>query len=81
MPATRPRLCGIGDEGRFVLDAGIGVAVAEFSRTERVEHLGVGRDLGRAKRLYTFRDRLIIHRSAKAGTTLRSPKAMADKAN
>jgi hypothetical protein len=54
---------GVGDEGRLVLDARIGVAVAELGRAERVEGLGVGRNLSGAECLDVLRDGIFIRRS------------------
>src|ERR1019366_1752565 len=54
---------GVSDEGRLVLDPGIGVAVAELRRAERVESFGVGRHLSRAECLYVLRHGLFIRRS------------------
>jgi len=53
------------------------VAVAELSRTKRVEALGVGGNLGRPERLNALGDRLFIRRAAKAGTIPTSPMASA----
>src|SRR5258708_17865698 len=42
---------GVGDEGRLVLDPGIGVAEAELRRAERVERFGIGRRDRKSTRL------------------------------
>jgi hypothetical protein len=38
------------------------MAVAEFRRAQRVERLGVGRELGCAERLNVLRDSVFFHR-------------------
>ena len=55
---------GVLDECRLVLDAAVGMAVAQFRRAEPVERLRVGGELGGSKRFEALRHGLLVSRKS-----------------